>query len=119
MRLSLFEPKYIRLRERISPEAERLLGEAIKSALLPVRPDPVFVERLGEDLMQVAVARHRFRRHVGRGFLILVLIAGGLLPIVGILLLWWLWRYRGEKVRPPFKPATLFSAPASASTGNS
>ncbi len=119
MRLSFFKPRYIPLRERISPEMERLLGEAIMVALQPVEPDPVFVEELGKDLMEVVVAQQRFRRQLGRAFLVLAVIVGGLLPILGILLLWWLWRFRGEEARPPLKLSNLFASPVTASPGNS
>ena len=119
MRLSFFEPRYIRLRERMSPEMEKLLGEAIIVALQPVKPDPVFVEQLGEELTKVVVAQQRFRQQLGRVLLILAVIAGGLLPILGILLLWWLWRFRDAETRPPLKLSNLFASPVTASPGNS
>jgi hypothetical protein len=98
---------------------EQLLGEAIIAALQPVKPDPRFVEQLGEELTEVGVARQRFRRQMGRALLILAIIAGGLLPILGILLLWWLWRFRNEETRPPLKLSNLFASPVTASPSNS
>ncbi len=94
------QPDYILLEERTAFREPVDLEQAISAVLAPSFPASAFVEGLGRDLLEEAVAQQVRRRQLRLTFGIAGVVAGGLFSILGGVLLWHSWQRRREAALP-------------------